>query len=45
MRLVLLLRCVILFPGQAFIESGNEASAPAEMCDLVPRAGVYRAWE
>ena len=44
MRLVLLLRCVVLFPGLAFIEPGDEASAPAEMCSLVPRLGVYRAW-
>ena len=44
MRLVLLLRCVVLFPGLAFIEPGDEASAPPEMCSLVPRLGFYRVW-
>ena len=37
--------CVVLFPGLAFIEPGDEANAPPEMCSLVPRLGFYRAWE
>ena len=41
---MLLLRCVVLFPGLAFIEPGDKASAPPEMCSLVPRLGVYRVW-